>query len=63
MRKKMIRYFTICMMFFLTTMQVKAADQSGTCGESLTWEIVGDMLLNTDESILLKEERSVKHHK
>lgn len=26
-------------------------------------EIVGDMLLNTDESILLKEERSVKHHK
>ena len=26
-------------------------------------EIVGSMLLNTDESILLKEERSVKHHK
>lgn len=26
-------------------------------------EIVGRMLLNTDESILLKEERSVKHHK
>ena len=26
-------------------------------------EIVGGMLLNTDESILLKEERSVKHHK
>lgn len=25
--------------------------------------IVGDMLLNTDEAILLKEERSVKHHK
>ena len=26
-------------------------------------EIVGSMLLNCDESILLKEERSVKHHK
>lgn len=26
-------------------------------------EIVGSILLNTDESILLKEERSVKHHK
>ena len=26
-------------------------------------EIVGSMLLNTDESVLLKEERSVKHHK
>lgn len=26
-------------------------------------EIVGSMLLNTYESILLKEERSVKHHK
>ena len=26
-------------------------------------EIVGSMLLSTDESILLKEERSVKHHK
>lgn len=26
-------------------------------------EIVGSMLLNTDESILLKEERGAKHHK
>lgn len=26
-------------------------------------EIVGNMLLNTDESILLKEERGAKHHK
>jgi len=26
-------------------------------------EIVGSMLLNTDESIMLKEERGAKHHK
>ena len=26
-------------------------------------EIVGSMLLNTDESILKKEERGAKHHK
>ena len=26
-------------------------------------DIVGSLLLNTDESVLLKEERSVKHHK
>lgn len=26
-------------------------------------EIVGSMFLNTDESILLKEERGAKHHK
>ena len=26
-------------------------------------DIVGSILLNSDESVLLKEERSVKHHK
>lgn len=26
-------------------------------------DIVGSLLLNTDESVLLKEERSVKHHR
>lgn len=26
-------------------------------------DILGSILLNTDESVLLKEERSVKHHK
>ena len=31
--------------------------------EKEVMEIVGDMPLNTDEQIILKEERSVKHHK
>lgn len=26
-------------------------------------DIIGSILLNTEESVLLKEERSVKHHK
>ena len=26
-------------------------------------DIVGSLLLNSDESVLLKEERSVKHHR
>ena len=45
--------------------------ECGSCGctyirkaeEREVLEIVGSMLLNTDESILQKEERGAKHHK
>ena len=57
-----------CGIVYNAEYQPKECDSCGCtyirkADEREVMEIVGSMLLNTDESVLLKEERSEKHHK
>ena len=52
-QKKITRYLFVCMMFLLTTsLQVKAADLSGWCGNGVTWELTGDVLKISGEGTM-----------